>query len=145
MYEASNFRDIYSYQTFMTFKGEKKFTMIMISNINDYCSTMQLLLSTNTQSHKLPVRTDTNDRQTATAFQRTVIATFQLQYPMPKISDPEMKMKQHIYVYVYTRIFIDQNQNLSEIPLTTKILLLKLFKVLNNNMKIPVDIQACYL
>lgn len=64
---------------------------------------------------------------------------------MPKISDPEMKMKQHIYVYVYTHIFIDQNQNLSEIPLTTKILLLKLFKVLNNNMKIPVDIQACYL
>lgn len=55
-----------------------------------------------TNAQKLPVRTDTNARHMATAFQQTVIATFQLQYPMPMTSDPKMKNKQIKCLYINT-------------------------------------------
>ena len=42
---------------------------------------------------KVPVRTGTNGLPMATASQQTAIATYQLQYPMPKISDPETDKK----------------------------------------------------
>lgn len=58
-----------------------------------------------TNAQKLPVRTDTNARHMATAFQQTVIATFQLQYPMPMTSDPKMKNKQIKCLYQYLIYF----------------------------------------
>lgn len=37
---------------------------------------------------KEPVGTGTSDQPTPIVFQQIVTATYQLQYPMPKISDP---------------------------------------------------------
>ena len=45
---------------------------------------------------KVPVKTGTNGQPMATASQQTAIATCQLQYPMPKISDPETDNKRSV-------------------------------------------------
>lgn len=59
--------------------------------------------------YNLPVRTGTSDQPIATSSQQTVIATCQLQYPMPKTSDPEIENRKK-FVYELRKHKLEQKE-----------------------------------